>query len=62
MRLSDSDGPNHLRMNLKSALYLGERWEYLFCLGDLRIRLWGEERLPEGDYWISVPEKSLWIF
>jgi iron(III) transport system ATP-binding protein len=62
LRLSEGDGPNHLRMKLKSALYLGERWEYLFYLGDLRIRLWGEERLAEGEYWISVPEKSLWIF
>lgn len=62
LRLSDSGGPNHLKMKLKSALYLGERWEYLFYLGDLRIRLWGEERLPEGEYWISVPENSLWIF
>jgi iron(III) transport system ATP-binding protein len=62
LRLTDSDGPNHLKMKLKSALYLGERWEYLFFLGDLRIRLWGEERLPEGEYWISIPEKSLWIF
>ncbi len=62
MRLVETAGANHLQMKLKSALYLGERWEYLFQLGDLRVRLWGEERLPEGDYWISIPEKSLWIF
>ncbi len=62
MRLVEQAGANHLRMKLKSALYLGERWEYLFQLGDLRIRLWGEERLPEGDYWVSIPEKFLWIF
>jgi len=62
LRLRDSQDANRLKMVLKSALYLGERWEYLFYLGDLRIRLWGEERLPQGDYWIEVPEKSLWIF
>jgi iron(III) transport system ATP-binding protein len=51
-----------LKMKLHSALYLGERWEYLFQLGELRIRVWGEERLPEDEYWVSVPEPSLWIF
>jgi len=62
LRLSDGGGPDRLKMKLNSALYLGERWEYLFHLDELRIRVWGEERLPEGEYWISVPETSLWIF
>jgi iron(III) transport system ATP-binding protein len=62
VRLSDGAGANHLKLKLGSALYLGERWEYLFHLGDLRVRAWGEERLPEGEYWIVVPEASLWIF
>jgi len=62
LRLSDGAGPDRLKMKLHSALYLGERWEYLFHLGELHIRVWGEERLPEGEYWVSVPETSLWIF
>jgi iron(III) transport system ATP-binding protein len=62
MRLSEGAGGDHLKMKLASALYLGERWEYLFHLGELRIRVWGEERLPEGEYWVAVPETSLWIF
>jgi len=49
-------------MKLASVLYLGERWEYVFQLGDLRIRVWGEERLPEGEYWVSLPETAVWIF
>ena len=62
MRLNEAAGANRLQMKLKSALYLGERWEYLFQLGDLRVRLWGEERLAEGEYRLSIPEKFLWIF
>jgi len=62
LRLSDGAGPDRLKMNLHSALYLGERWEYLFHLGELHIRVWGDERLPEGEYWVSMPETSLWIF
>ena len=61
-RLGDGPGADRLQMKLNSALYLGERWEYLFQLANLRIRAWGEERLQEGDYWVSVPEASLWIF
>jgi iron(III) transport system ATP-binding protein len=61
-RLSEGAGANCLKMMLASALYLGERWEYLFHLGELRVRVWGEERLPEGEYWVSAPKHSLWIF
>src|ERR1043166_5312358 len=61
-RLSAGAGADCLKMSLSSSLYLGERWEYVFQLASLRIRAWGEERLPEGEYWVSVPEKSLWIF
>jgi len=62
VRLSDGAGAGQLKMKLSSSLYLGERWEYLFHLSELRIRVWGDERLPEGKYWVSVPENSLWIF
>jgi iron(III) transport system ATP-binding protein len=62
MRLSSGAGENQLKMKLSSALYMGERWECLFHLGQLRIRVWSEEHFPEGEYWISVPETSLWIF
>jgi iron(III) transport system ATP-binding protein len=62
VRLAESGGENHLKMQLKSALYLGERWEYVLQIGDLRIRTWGEiSRLP-GDYWVSIPPDDLWIF
>jgi len=62
LRLTDNAGTNHLKMKLRSALYLGERWEYVFYLAGLRICVWGEERLAEGEYWVSFPETSLWIF
>ncbi|HEY1235027.1 MAG TPA: ABC transporter ATP-binding protein [Candidatus Binatia bacterium] len=62
VRLSDGAGDNRLKMQLKSALYLGERWEYVLELGDLRLRTWGETSRPAGDYWISIPPDALWIF
>ena len=47
---------------LKSALYLGERWEYVLELGDLRLRTWGETSRPAGEYWVAIPADALWIF
>jgi len=62
VRLTDGAGDNRLKMKLKSALYLGERWEYVLELGDLRLRTWGETSRPAGEYWVAIPADALWIF
>ena len=62
VRLVDNAGENHLKMQLKSALYLGERWEYVLQVGDLRMRAWGDVSRPAGEYWVSIPPDGLWIF
>jgi iron(III) transport system ATP-binding protein len=62
MRLADGAGDNHLKMELKTALYLGERWEYQLQRGDLRVRVWGEAARAPGEYWVAFPADALWIF
>ncbi len=62
VRVVEGPGRNHLRMQLRSAFYLGERWEYLFAAGDLKLRAWGQEPLPQRDSWLFVPAERLWIF
>jgi iron(III) transport system ATP-binding protein len=62
MRLADDVGENCLRMELQSALYLGERWEYLLHSNELRVRVWGEGPRAPAAYSVSVPESGLWIF
>jgi iron(III) transport system ATP-binding protein len=62
LRLADGGGDNRVKMPLKSASYLGERWEYLFALPGLELRVWGERALPAGEYWIAVPADALWLF
>ena len=62
VRLADGAGDNRLKMLLKSVLYLGERWEYVLELGDLRLRTWGETSRPAGEYWVLIPPDTLWIF
>ena len=62
VRLVDGAGENHLKMQLTSAFYLGERWEYVLQVGGLRMRAWAETSRPAGEYWVSIPADSLWIF
>src|SRR5258706_9783464 len=62
LRLADGAGDNHLKMQLTSALYLGERWEYQLQLGELRIRMWSDTARPAGECWVAVPSDNLWIF
>ena len=62
VRLADGGGENHLKMQLKSALYLGERWEYVLQLGELRLRVWGEEGRAPGECWVAIPQDEFWIF
>src|SRR5436309_9502186 len=62
VRLADSGGENHLKMQLKSALYLGERWEYVLQLGELRLRVWGEEARAPGECWVAIPQDEFWVF
>ncbi len=62
IHLAAEAGANRLAMNLKSASYLGERWEYLFSADGLQIRVWGDRGLPAGDYWVAFPAEALWIF
>ena len=62
VRIAPESAENRLTMKLRTSLYLGERWEYLFALGNLRLRVWGDERLTDGEYGISLAENALWIF
>jgi iron(III) transport system ATP-binding protein len=62
LAVAESGGEHHIKMPLKSASYLGERWEYLFALPGLELRVWGERALPPGEYWIAIPPDALWLF
>jgi hypothetical protein len=49
-------------MDLKSAYYLGERWEYLLELDGLKLRVWGKGPLARKKQWVVLPADGLWIF
>jgi iron(III) transport system ATP-binding protein len=60
--LATEPGENRLAARLDTALYLGERWDYLVHAAGLRLRLWATVAPTQGPHWISLPASSLWIF
>ncbi|GLS03050.1 ABC transporter ATP-binding protein [Chitiniphilus shinanonensis] len=63
LRVTDAPGPNRIQAQLSTAMYLGDRWEYLFHQRDLRFRAFGQTPLTAGhDYWIEFPQQDCWVF
>ena len=61
-RLLEGPGPGALEARLETALYLGDRWDYLFQVGGARLRLWAAAAPGAGPWWIGLPPESVWIF
>ena len=61
-RLVEGPGENRLVMRLETALYLGERWEYLLTRGALHVRAWGRAPLHPGERWVEFSPDDLWLF
>jgi iron(III) transport system ATP-binding protein len=62
VRLASGEADNTLKMPLVTSMFVGDRWEYLFRRGELRLRAYGVVPLPPGDQWLEIPRESLWIF
>jgi iron(III) transport system ATP-binding protein len=61
-RIQQSGGQNCLAAKLETAVYLGERWDALFRVGDLRVRAWAPSEPEESQCFLFFPPESLWIF
>ncbi|MBM3115444.1 ABC transporter ATP-binding protein [Jeongeupia naejangsanensis] len=62
VRVVDGPGDNRIKAKLITAMYLGDRWEYLFHQGGLRFRAYGGEPRDAGDYWVEFPANDCWVF
>jgi len=62
VRLADGARDHAIRLPLITSMFLGDRWEYLFHQGDLRLRAYGARPLPSGEQWLEIPPESFWIF
>ena len=50
-----------MQLPLVTSMFLGDRWEHLFHLGDMRLRAYGNAPLPAGEQWLEIPRDNLWI-
>ncbi|TMG97914.1 MAG: ABC transporter ATP-binding protein [Betaproteobacteria bacterium] len=62
IRIAAGPGDNHLAADLTTSMYLGDKWEHLFALGEERLRAYGDRPLSTGQHWLEVPKSELWVF
>ena len=61
--LVDGPGDNRIALPCITSMYLGDKWEYLFHAGALRLRAYGRKPLAPGQaWWLELPAPDLWIF
>ena len=62
IRLADGPGDNRVKLPLVTSMYLGDKWEHLFHLGEMRLRAYGHAPLAAGEHWLEIPRGDLWVF
>jgi iron(III) transport system ATP-binding protein len=55
-------GPNRIPMTLKTAMYLGERWELVFAREKLMVRAYASTPPGDGEHQVEFPAEKLWVF
>jgi iron(III) transport system ATP-binding protein len=62
VRCASAPGANRLKMELKTPMYLGERWELVFGRDNLTVRAYASAPLAPGEHYIEFPPGALWVF
>ncbi len=62
VRCASAPGANRLKMQLKTPMYLGERWELVFAREHLTVRAYASVPLPPGEHFVEFPSEALWVF
>ncbi|TFW09282.1 ABC transporter ATP-binding protein [Oxalobacteraceae bacterium OM1] len=65
VRIGNTQVENAIKLPLSTCMYLGDRWECLFHRSggeDIRVRAYASSKLAPGEYWVQLPEESLWVF
>ena len=62
VRLADGPGDNRLPAELSTSMYLGDKWEHLFHIGDASVRAYGDRPLAPGRQWLEMPRAEVWVF
>ena len=62
IRIAAGAGDNTIAATLATSMYLGDKWEHLFALGNLRLRAYGDGPLAAGRHWLEIPRADFWVF
>jgi iron(III) transport system ATP-binding protein len=62
VRLAQGPGENRIEPELTTSMFLGDKWEHVFRLGETSLRAHSAEALDKGRHWIELPRSDLWIF
>ncbi|HEX5865227.1 MAG TPA: ABC transporter ATP-binding protein [Casimicrobiaceae bacterium] len=60
-QIADGAADNRVRTEVITGMFLGDRREILFKLGELRLRCYGNAPAG-GECWLELPPESLWVF
>lgn len=62
VRCAPASGANRLKMQLKTPMYLGDRWELVFARENLTVRAHASAPLEPGEHYVEFPPDALWVF
>jgi iron(III) transport system ATP-binding protein len=61
-RVQAAPAENALPAKLDTALFLGERWDYVFTVGGQRVRAWEAAAPRAREHWLEFPPHAVWVF
>ncbi|HST01276.1 MAG TPA: ABC transporter ATP-binding protein [Usitatibacter sp.] len=62
VRLADGPGDNRVEPELATSMFLGDKWEHVFHLGNTTLRAHGPAALAKGKHWLELPRADFWVF
>jgi iron(III) transport system ATP-binding protein len=61
-RIASSEGADCVKAELVTDMFLGDRKENLFKLGELRLRCYGNVPTGSRECFLELPPEDLWVF
>jgi len=62
VRVATGPGENRVQPELTTSMFLGDKWEHVFHLGDTTLRAHSATPLERGKHWVELPREDLWVF
>jgi iron(III) transport system ATP-binding protein len=62
VRVAGGPGENRVDPELTTSMFLGDKWEHVFRLGETMLRAHTASALDKGKHWVELPREHLWVF